>query len=52
MSNPIRDNKKQTNKTQQNESGSAYNREHAGHVEGYGEPYPITDNAKKNESTD
>ncbi len=42
MSNPTGENKKQKNKKLANNeaSGSAYIREHAGHLEGYGEYYP------------
>jgi hypothetical protein len=50
LSNPADNNKKQQNKTLNNSqnSGSEYHREHAGHVEGYGEIYP---NAKNTSDT-
>lgn len=43
LTNPTRDNKKQKTNLQNSEigSGSAYIKEHAGHVEGYGENYPL-----------
>ncbi|MGN7403275.1 hypothetical protein ACTHO0_25835 [Cytobacillus praedii] len=46
MSNPTDNNKKQQNKSLNNnqESGSDYHRKHAGHVEGYGEIYPNAKN--------
>ncbi|WP_156422631.1 hypothetical protein [Bacillus sp. FJAT-29937] len=46
MSNPANDNKKQKNISFSNskDSGSEYHREHAGHVEGYGETYPTAKN--------
>lgn len=52
MSNTSRDNNKQNNKIQNNDSGSAYIKEHAGHVEGYGEPYPVTNNSSDNDRTE
>jgi len=47
LTNPTRGNKKQKNNLQnsENSSGSAYIKEHAGHVEGYGENYPIETNS-------
>ncbi|WP_157094542.1 MULTISPECIES: hypothetical protein [Metabacillus] len=40
MSNQTNDNKQSKSKAQSNNQGSEYHREHAGKVEGYGEPYP------------
>ncbi len=47
LTNQTRDNKNQKNNLQNSEigSGSAYIKEHAGHVEGYGENYPIENNS-------
>lgn len=52
MPNPSRSNKNKKNKMADNNpsSGSAYNREHAGHVEGYGENYPISNRSSKTEN--
>lgn len=40
MSNQTNNNKQQKNNALSNNKGSEYHREHAGKVEGYGEPYP------------
>lgn len=52
MENPAYDDKKENNKSlmKSEGAGSDYHREHAGHVEGYGQPYPNTEHATdKNE---
>lgn len=50
-------NQKKINQMQKNQiltndpdSGSAYIREHAGHIEGYGEEYQVTNDSSQTES--
>lgn len=52
MANPTRGNKIPKNKMMNNDqgSGSAYHKEYAGHVEGYGENYPISNRSSKTEN--
>jgi hypothetical protein len=53
LSNQTNDNKQQKSKTQSNNQGSEYHREHAGKVEGYGEPYPNANSLNnKTDTTD
>ncbi|MBD8068081.1 hypothetical protein [Bacillus sp. PS06] len=40
-------NQKKQSIINRNDSGSDYHKEHAGNVEGYGEPHPITNDRTK-----